>query len=189
MRTTIGAVVLGVVLIGQIPAQVPKSPEEDPRAAVLRQRRQTYPDLTKLVDLVQSIPPELAADALLRVAGDARNHDRAWKTELLELSFETGALAREPNRQSIIATRLVAKSRAEIVSLGFDQRLDRLSLQCRAARGMLQLDKAKALDMFQRIVHPRLRRLQCRDALVDNVDEYYLLVGEIVNSVTHGRPA
>lgn len=182
MRTSLGAVVFSVVLIGQMPAQVPKSPEEDPRAAVLRQRRQTYPDLTKIVDLAQSIPPELAADALLRVAGDARNHDRAWKTELLELAFDTAAVAREPNRQKIIATRMVAKSRAEIISLGFDQRLDRLSLQCRVVREMLKLDKAKALDMFQRLVRPRLRRLECRDALVDSVDEYYLLVGEIVES-------
>ena len=81
---------------------------------------------------------------MLRVAGDERNHDRAWKTELLELSFQTGVLAREPNRQKIVGSRIVARSRAEIVSLGFDQRLDRLSLQYRAVREMLKLDKPRA---------------------------------------------
>jgi len=182
MRTTLGAVVLGVVLMEEARSQVSIGREEDPRAAVLRQRRETYPHLTQIVDLVHSVPAELAADALVRVAGDPRNHDVAWKTELLELSFETAALAREPNRRQIIATRAVAKSRAEIISLGFDQRLDRLSLQCRAVREMLPLDNAKALDMFQRIVFPRLRRLTCQDALIDNVEEYYLLAGQIVES-------
>jgi len=182
MRTTLGAVVLGVVFMEQAPAQVSDSREEDPGAAILRQRRQTYPDLSRIVDLVQSVPPELAADALLRVAGDPRNLDHGWKIGLLERAFETGALAREPNRRRVMSTRVVAKSRAEIISLGFDQRIDRLSLQSRAVREMLPLDQAKALDMFQRIVFPRLGRLTCRDALIDDVEEYFFLVGEIVES-------
>jgi hypothetical protein len=42
---------------------------------------------------------------------------------------------------------------------------------------MMSLNKQKALQMFQRIVWPRLRKLECRDALVDHVDEYYNLLG------------
>jgi hypothetical protein len=181
MRKPLGAFMLGV-LIGQAPAQVPNGGAEDPRAEVLRKRRQTYPDLAKVVDLAQSVPPEFATDALLRVAADSRNHDRAWKIELLDHSFQMGALAREPNRQKIIGSRAVSRSRAEIISLGFDQRLDRLSLQCRVVSEMLKLDKPKALDMFQRIAWPRLRGLQCRDALIDHVEDYYGLVGEIAES-------
>jgi hypothetical protein len=79
-----------------------------------------------------------------------RNHDRAWKIELLEDSFQMAALARQPNRQkTIIGSRLVYRSRAEILSLAFDQRLDRLSLQARVVRQMFQLDKSKALDMLR----------------------------------------
>jgi hypothetical protein len=162
---------------GIVPAQ-----DADPRAEVLRKRRQTYPDLFKVVDLAQSVPTEFAADALLRTAIAPRNRDREWKIELLEQSFETGAQAPEPNRQRIPGRRIVAKSRAEIRSLGFDQRLDRLSLQCRVVREMMSLDKQKALQMFQRIAWPRLRKLECRDALIDHVDEYYNLLGEIVDS-------
>ena len=162
---------------GIVPAQ-----DADPRAEVLRKRRQTYPDLFKVVDLAQSVPSEFAADALLRTAIAPRNRDREWKIELLEQSFETGAQAPEPNRQRIPGRRIVAKSRAEIRSLGFDQRLDRLSLQCRVVREMMSLDKQKALQMFQRVAWPRLRKLECRDALIDHVDEYYSLLGEIVDS-------
>jgi hypothetical protein len=46
---------------------------------------------------------------------------------------------------------------------------------------MMSLDKQKALQMFQDIVWPRLRKLECRDSLIDHVDEYYSLLGEIVN--------
>ncbi|HEV2688190.1 MAG TPA: hypothetical protein VGV35_06540, partial [Bryobacteraceae bacterium] len=88
----------------------------------------------------------------------------------------------EPNRQRVIGSQLVARSRAEIISMGFDQRLDRLSLQTRAVREMLKLDKAHTLEMFQRIPWPELRRRQCRDALIDHVDEYYRLLGEIAES-------
>jgi hypothetical protein len=146
--------------------------DADARAEVLRKRRQTYPDLFKVVDLAQAVPSQFAADALLRTAIAPRNRDREWKIELLEQSFETGTQAPEPNRQRIPGRRIVAKSRAEIRSLGFDQRLDRLSLQCRVVREMMSLDKQKALQMFQRIAWPRLRKLECRDALVDYVDEY-----------------
>jgi hypothetical protein len=132
--------------------------------------------------LAQSAPPELAADALLRVAASQRNQDGAWKIELLEDALQMAALARQPNRQKIIGSRAVDRSRAEMLSLAFDQRLDRLSLQGRGVRQMLQLDKAKALDMFQRTTWPGLRSRQCRDALVDHVAEYYDLVGEIVAS-------
>jgi hypothetical protein len=171
--------VLTTLLSGQTPAQVPERSQEDARAEVVRKRRLEYPDLFKVADLAQSAPAELAADALLRVAASARNRDRAWKIELLEESFQMAALARQPNRQKIIGSRMVDRSRAEILSLAFDQRLDRLSLQGRIVRQMLKLDKAKALEMFQRTAWPGLRGRQCRDALVDHVAEYYELVAEI----------
>src|SRR5215471_1137040 len=166
VRDALFAFVLAVLLSGPTRAQVPVGRQED-AVEVLRKRRLQYPDLVKVPDLAQSAPPELAADVLLRVAASARNQDRAWKIELLEDASQMAALARQPNRQKIIASRAVDRSRAEILSLAFDQRLDRLSLQGRIVRQMFKLDKAKALDMFQRTTWPSLRRRECRDALVD----------------------
>jgi hypothetical protein len=182
LRDALFAFVLAALLSGSTRAQVPVSSQEDARIEVLRKRRLQYPDLVKVADLAQSAPPELATDALLRVAASARNQDRAWKIELLEDAFQMAALAGQPNRQNIIGSRAVNRSRAEILSLAFDQRVDRLSLQGRVVHQMLQLDKAKALDMFQRTTWPNLRSRQCRDALVDHVAEYYDLVAEIVVS-------
>ncbi len=182
VRDALFAFVLAALLTGPTRAQIPVGSQEDARAEVVRKRRLQYPDLVKVADLAQSAPAELAADVLLRVAASERNQDRAWKIELLEDSFQMAALARQPNRQKIIGSRVVDRSRAEILSLAFDQRLDRLSLQSRVIRQMFKLDKAKALDMFQRTTWPSLRRCQCRDALVDHVAEYYELVAEIVAS-------
>lgn len=180
VRDALFALLLAALLSGPTRAQVPVGSQEDARAEVVRKRRLQYPDLAKIADLAQSAPPELAADALLRVAASERNQDRAWKIELLEDALQMAALARQPNRQKIIGSRTVDRSRAEILSLAFDQRLDRLSLQGRVVRQMLKLNRAKALDMFQRTTWPSLRSRQCRDALVDHVAEYYELVAEIV---------
>jgi hypothetical protein len=182
VRDALFAFLLAALLSGPTRAQVPVGSQEDARSEALRKRRLQYPGLIKVADLARSAPPELAADAWLRVAASERNHDRPWKIELLEDSFQMAALAQQPNRQKIIGSRLVHRSRAEVLSLAFDQRLDRLSLQGRVVRQMLKLDRAKALDMFQRTTWPSLRSRQCRDALVDHVAEYYELVAEIAAS-------
>jgi hypothetical protein len=150
VRHALFAFVLATLLGGPTRAQVRS--REGARAETVRQRRLQYPDLVKVAELAQNAPYELTADALLRVAASERNHDRVWKIELLEESFQMATLAWQPNRQKIIGSRLVYRSRAGILSLAFDQRLDRLFLQSRAIRQMLKLDKAKALDMFYRTV-------------------------------------
>src|SRR5215468_10987390 len=104
------AFVLAALLREPARAQVPVGSQEDARAEVVRKRRLQYPDLVKVADLAQSAPAELAADALLRLAASERNQDRAWKVELLEDSFQMAALARQPNRQKIIDSRVVYRS-------------------------------------------------------------------------------
>jgi hypothetical protein len=156
--------------------------EQTPRSKILEQRRKQYPELSRIVDLAQAVPPEFSASFLLRVAASTRLHDRVWKKELLEQAFQSADLAQQPIRRKVIAAGFVATSRAEVMTTGFDQRLDRLSLQSLATSEMLQLDKTKALEMFQSISLPRLHQLQCEDALVDHVSEYYVLLGQIVGS-------
>src|SRR5215472_7018553 len=182
VRNALFAFLMAGLLSGPARAQAPVGSQQDARDEVLRKRRLQYPELARVADLAQSAPSELAADVLLRVAASERNQDRAWKIELLEDAFQMASLARQPNRQKVIGSRIVDRNRAEVLSLAFDQRLDRLSLQSRVVRQMLKLDKAKALDMFQRIAWPNLHSRQCRDALIDDVKEYYELATEIVSS-------
>src|SRR6185369_11194200 len=81
--------------------QIPASNKETDRAKVLEQRRKQYPDLAKLVDLAQSVPPEFSADVLLRIAASGRMRDAEWKKELLEQAFQNASLAEQPVRQTI----------------------------------------------------------------------------------------
>src|SRR5260370_37803080 len=46
--------------------------EQTPRSKILEQRRKQYPELLRIVDLAQGVPPEFSASFLLRVASSAR---------------------------------------------------------------------------------------------------------------------
>lgn len=140
---------------------------------MLQQRRRLYPDFARLVDLASAIPPQFSADLLLRIAASQELHDSAWKKELLEDAFQNANLAPDPIRRKVIRSEMVARSRAEMMSLGFDQRLDRLSLQTLAVREMLSLDKSKALETFNQVTLPKLLPRSCRDGLVDHVADYF----------------
>ena len=174
------ALVLGIVALSF--GQTVGPEERTPRSKILEQRRKQYPELCRIVDLAQAVRPEFSASFLLRVSASARLRDRAWKKELLEQAFESAGLAQQPIRRRVIAAGFVARSRAEVMSMGFDQRLDRLSLQSLATSETLQLDRTKAREMFQAISFPHLHELRCEDALVDHVSEYYDLLGQIVGS-------
>ncbi len=167
--------------------QITASKKETARAKVLEQRRKQYPDLANLVDLAQSVPPEFSADVLLRIAASGRMRDAEWKKELLEQAFQNASLAEQPVRQTIGSGTdfnliNVSLSRAEKISRGFDQKLDRLSLRSRVLREMLNVDRGKALEMFQMIVLPELHARTCSDALVDQVSDYYEALTQIINS-------
>src|SRR5256885_16118954 len=73
-----------------------------------------------------------------------------------------------------------------MISRGFDEVLDRLSLQSLAVKEMLRLDKARAIEMFQSISYPRLQAKPCEEALIDDVSAYYDVLGQVVDS---GFPA
>jgi len=65
-------------------AQSATPDEQTPRSKILEQRRKQYPELSRIVDLAQAVPPEFSASYLLRVAASAQLRDRVWKKELLE---------------------------------------------------------------------------------------------------------
>ncbi len=157
---------------------------QTPRAKVLEQRRKQYPDLSRLVELVQSVPPEFSADVLLRVATCARLHDTVWKRELLEQVFESAHQVQQPVRLRVINQGMIdfALSRTDMMSLGFDQRLDQLSLESAAVQDMLEVDKRKALEMFQTVILPACEPRTCKDALVYDVSDYYSALAQVADS-------
>ncbi|HWQ54688.1 MAG TPA: hypothetical protein VN442_13470 [Bryobacteraceae bacterium] len=148
-------------------------------AAWLAAAPQDGVDLDGLIDRARSVPAEFAADALIRLAQSDRVA-KAKKPELLEEAFRRATGAQQPlKKRAIPAVRTGA---AAFLNRAFAQDLDANSLQCRAVRGMLELNPRKAREMFTDIPRPAPAKLTCDDALVPDVSIYYETLAEVAKS-------
>jgi hypothetical protein len=109
------------------------------------------PDLERIVQLANATPPEFAADALLRVAA-ATKIDTRLRIELIDRAFHLapGAQFRTP----LIAAAVSADTGSAMIAAASKLNLDALSLQTRAVRDMLGIDKHAARELFLEIVQP-----------------------------------
>ncbi|MEO7144185.1 MAG: hypothetical protein ABI165_11875, partial [Bryobacteraceae bacterium] len=136
-------------------------------------------ELEALIELSHSAPPEFAADALLRIVESGRIADRDTKRELIEQAFQLATRAQQPVRLvSIPGTPIDTRAgyRGRAMRLG----LDALSLECRAIRDLLPLDKPRARELFTNIVKPALEPRTCEDALVYDVDDFYQTLQQVL---------
>jgi hypothetical protein len=107
------------------------------------------PDLDRIVQLANATPPEFAADALLRVA-TVTKIDKRLRIELIDRAFHLapGAQFRTP----LIAAASSADTGVAMIAAASKLNLDALSLQTRAVRDMLDIDKHAARELFLEIV-------------------------------------
>ncbi len=167
------------------PAQTPPAAGSIAKIGPAEQRRKQHPEIANVVDFAQLAPPEFSAHFLLQAAISPQLHDRVWQKELLEQAFERANLAKEPVRRRSFRDGDVfdvPRTRAEMISRGFEEVLDRLSLQSLAVKAMLDLDAVRAIEMFESISYPQLQVAPCEEALVDDVSAYYSVLGQLVNS-------
>lgn len=129
-----------------------------------------------LIGLAHSAPPEFAADALLRIAEQAKLAPAA-KIELIEEAFRLAQSAHflMPYR----SFRTESDSRAAVQNQAFKLHLDSLSLQTRAVSDLLPLAPAKARQHFEEIRLPPLPALTCADALIPEVSSFYDALGQV----------
>ena len=132
-----------------------------------------------LIDMARAAPAEFAADALIRIAASDRI-TAPLKRELLEEAFRRGPAAQQQYRRRAITPRHGAPS--GFLDRAFRQQMDACSLQCRAVRGLLPLDRALARRLFAEIPPPHLERLACEDALVYDLSLFYETLGEVLNT-------
>jgi hypothetical protein len=133
------------------------------------------------LDLAQAAPPEFAADAMLRVAESGKIKDRDAVRDLVEQAFRMASAATFRVRMRGLPGT-TTDTRSGVLSQAYDLKLDALSLQSRAVRDMLAIDKAKARDLFRDIPPPVLAPLTCDDAMVYDVADYYWTLGIIANT-------
>jgi len=121
-------------------------------------------ELQALADQARALPPEFAADILLKLAASPVASDAKWKRELIEDAFFSAGHAQSPYRKQ-------APGR---IAFGITMsRMDVLTLQGRAVEAMLPLDAQRALVMFGDIAMPHFPKPTCQDAITPNVSAYY----------------
>lgn len=147
--------------------QKPKFLEEEKRAA----------ELETFINYAQSLPAEFSADLLLQVVESGAIKDPKRKQDLLVEAFYAASKAKEPVKMLALPGSAVdsrAGYRATASRLG----LDALSLQVRAIKALLVLDKLKARQLFGEI-KLQTEPLNCEDALAYDVKAFFAMIEAI----------
>ena len=147
-------------------AQTAKTEQQPPP-----QRPRRDPALEMLAGDAAGLPPELAADALIRIAASPRVADITWKRELLTEAFFHAYGARDGYRRSTPQS-IPPDTRQGAQIFAYATSLNRVSLQVRAAQLMAYVDPPRARELFEWI-DLDLAPAICDDVLAPAVDEYY----------------
>ena len=143
------------------------------------------PALETIAGTAVSLAPELAADALIRIASSPRVTDLEWKRELLIEAFFRAYSAREPYRQS--TAQAVAPDTKDGARLfAYATSLNRVSLQSRAAQMMALVDGPEARELIQWI-DLDLSPASCDGLLAPAVDEYYSALSLVARTTLSDR--
>jgi Uri superfamily endonuclease len=130
--------------------------------------------LNNLIVLSHSASAEVQADLLLTIASSNLVPDKKRRIELLNEAFQAALRVGEPVRKKSSGT--LVDTRAGFEQRAFDLQLDRLSIQSRAISAVIPLDPARAKEMFQSVVPPKIQPLDCEDSLVTDFTAYYVMV-------------
>ncbi len=130
------------------------------------------PNLRPLVNTALASPPEFAANALLRIVESGKVDDKPARMELIERAFRLATSAHEPYRKAALSG-VIQDYRGSIQANAYGLQLDRVSLQTRAVRQMLALDKKAARELFLEIPRPAIAPLTCDDTLGPDLSDLY----------------
>ena len=119
------------------------------------------------------LPPDFAADILLKLSSVPLAGNTKWKRGLIEDAFLSAPYAQPPFQ--MLGDRPMSLDAVSSI------RLEALTLQTRAVDAMLSLDPQRALVMFQDIPPLKLPKLSCQEALTPDVSAYYQTAAEVFN--------
>jgi hypothetical protein len=139
------------------------------------------PAVETLVELARNAPPELTADAIVKLAEDGAIPASGPRRELLEEAFKTAGRAQEPVHL-IPVPGLAPNTRAIFRAQASDLRLDALSLQSRVLKLLLKTDPQAARALFDGIEHPALDPRPCDDPFIADASAYYEMAGALAQS-------
>ena len=119
----------------------------------------------------QSVPAEFSADLLIQLVESGRIKERKRRQDLIIEAFYTAAKAKEPLKLAALPGGAV-DSRLGYRANAFRLGLDSLSLQTRAIKALLPLNKQKARQLFDEI-KLKLNPLDCESTLAYDLDSFF----------------
>jgi hypothetical protein len=135
-------------------------------------------EITELINDARGVPAEFAADALIRIATSNKITNQEQKRALLEEAFRLASGAQQPLRRVSLPGSLV-DTRSGYLSRAYERKLDTLSLQARAVKALMAVDKNLARQLFAEIPKLKLQPLSCEDSLVYEVSDFYETLGSV----------
>lgn len=125
-----------------------------------------------LVQSAGGLPPEFAADVLIRLVEAHKIADREERMDALQRAYAAADSARSDYRLSAVPVGFTDQTGA-MASLATSVRIDRISLQCRAVRQMLAINGSVAAKLFTGIRMPTAFPFGCERDAVPDLRIYY----------------
>ena len=152
--------------------------QKRPAAAAAEQQRAMQ--VASLVTRAESAEAEVAADLLLRIAESDLISEKQEKIGLIEEAFRRASDAQQKVKRKIWAGAV--DTRPGYLASAYQLDLDALSLQGRAVRAMLALDKQAARKLLADIPKIKLAPLSCADALSYDVSDFYETLKQVAQT-------
>lgn len=127
-------------------------------------------EIETFITYAQSVPAEFSADLLIQLVESGEIKERKRRQELLIEAFYTAAKAKERFKLVALPGSTV-DSRSGYRANAFKLGLDSLSLQSRAIKALLPLNKQKARQLFDEI-KLKLEPLGCQNNWAYDVDSF-----------------
>jgi hypothetical protein len=128
-------------------------------------------EIETFITYAQSVPAEFSADLLIQLVESGEIKERKRQQDLLIEAFYTAAKAKEPLKLAALPGSIV-DSRLGYRANAFRLGLDSLSLQCRAIKALLPLNKRKARQLFDEI-KLKLNPLDCENNFAYHLDSFF----------------
>ncbi len=160
--------------------QEKKISQPEAQSSDTKKKNKRDPDIESLVANAQALPPEFAADFLIRIATSGKIKEKDWRLELLESAFQTAANVQYQFKRNGLSW-IHTDTRTGLMKYSHEQKVEALSLRCRVVQAALQLDAQKARELFEQIPTIKLPELTCKDTMSYDVMDYYETLSDVAN--------
>lgn len=137
-------------------------------------------EIQNLILAAKSQTTEVSADILFEVLNSKLLKDPRKEEELIEEIFRNASGAKEPFK--MVYHDGLADTRSGFRGMAFELKLDRLSIQLRAIKMLLPLNRAKAIGLFREIPPLKVPALTCNDDLEYDLNDFYTVLKTIVET-------